>query len=191
MLVAGTGLLPRAAYRLGRADDIVPRPGEAVAGRRPSKEVPLTGPALAELVQAAMKKGIPYTFRLSGTSMFLFIRAGDLVTFSPQEGRAPRFGDVVLRLAADSQQVLVHRVIGTRGGAYLTRGDASSRADCLVAPEHVLGHVVALERRGWAFVSGLGPEPHLIAATSRSGILQWALAAGARLIRLVRGSPPP
>jgi signal peptidase I len=171
--------------------DIVPQPGEAVPGRRPSEEIPLSGPALAELLQAVMKKGIPFTFRVSGTSMFPFIRDGDVVTVSPQEGRAPRFGDVVLRLAADGQQVLVHRVIGTNGGAYLTRGDASSLADGPAALEHVLGRVVALKRRGRVLVSGLGPERYLIAATSRSGILRWALAAGARLIRLVRGSSPP
>jgi signal peptidase I len=169
----------------------MPQPGEAVAGRRPSEEIPLSGPVLAELLQAVMKKGIPFTFRVSGASMFPFICDGDVVTVSPQGGRAPRFGDVVLRLAADGQQVLVHRVIGTSGGAYLTKGDASSMADGLVALEHVLGRVVALERGGWVVVSGLGPERYLIAATSRSGILRWALAASARLIRLVRGCPPP
>lgn len=169
---------------------MVPQPSEAAVARQPSEEIPLSGPALADLLQAVMKESISFTFRVSGTSMFPFIRVGDVVTVSPQRGRAPQSGDVVLRLAADGQQVLVHRVIGTSGRACLTRGDASPTADGLVAVENVLGRIVALERRGRVVLSGLGPERYLIAATSRSVILRLALAAEARLIRFVRGSSP-
>ena len=83
MLSARTGLLPRASSRRRRAEDMVPQPSEAAVARQPSEEIPLSGPALADFLQAVMKEGISFAFRVSGTSMFPFIRVGDVVTVSP------------------------------------------------------------------------------------------------------------
>jgi hypothetical protein len=57
-----------------------------------------------------------------------------------------RFGDVVA--AAAGARAVIHRVVGSRGGLLVIKGDASPRPDAPVRRAEVVGLVSALEKSG-------------------------------------------
>jgi hypothetical protein len=118
-----------------------------------------------------------------------FIREGDVVTVSPLRGAAPRLGDVVAYAELEGDRVVVHRVVGTRGGAWLVKGDNNPGADGLVVPAQIIGRVTRVERGGRDVSLGLGPERWLIARLARSGLL-WSclLPVWRRVCNRTRGS---
>jgi signal peptidase I len=105
--------------------------------------------AAVELMGRAGRGG---TFPVSGTSMEPTLRAGQTlaVEFTPETLRC---GDVLLFRQVDA--LVVHRLLGSaRDGAgriyYRTRGDGQPALDPPVAPERVVGRVVAvLDDAGW------------------------------------------
>lgn len=61
-----------------------------------------------------------------------------------------RFGDIVVQVNEDEDMLVVHRVVGTRGGSlFRTKGDGLPHLDPgLVPSSRVLGRVIGVERRG-------------------------------------------
>jgi hypothetical protein len=152
-------------------------------------ELPLSGPGLLELMRAVLSKGVPFRFQSKGFSMLPFIHEGDLVTVSPLSGAAPRLGDVVAYAAVELERVVVHRVVGRSGGAWLVKGDNNPGADGLIVQAQILGRVTRVERDGREVSLGLGPERWLIARLARSGLLwSYLLPAWRRLCNRTRGS---
>jgi hypothetical protein len=133
---------------------------------------------LAALLREALARGAPFRFEATGWSMAPFIRHGDAVTVSPLTS-PPRPGDVVAFALPGARPLLLHRVVATRPGGLLLRGDNSSAPDGLIPPADIYGHVTAVERRGAPRRLGLGPERRLLAALSRAGILRPLLRAAA------------
>ena len=133
--------------------------------------MPLSGPAVLELLQAVLARGAPFRFRAMGPSMFPFIRDGDVVTVAPLKGIRLRRGDVVACVPPRLDALVIHRVVARRGQSYLVKGDATSEADGLVHEADILGRVMRVERRGSEVRLGLGVERHLIAILARSGLL--------------------
>lgn len=139
------------------------------------EEGTLSGAVLRDLLQAVLDKGASFRFRAKGYSMTPFVRDGDVVTVAPPAGRSPAFGDVAAFLRPDTGKLVVHRVIGRRGGAFLMRGDSTEETDGYVPAVQVLGRVIRVERRGKRVRLGLGPERFLIAVLTRRGIFHTLL----------------
>jgi SOS-response transcriptional repressor LexA len=132
----------------------------------------LSMPALVELLRAVLERGEPFRFEAPGFSMSPFIQDGDLITVAPLSGASPGRGDVVAFLRPGSGKLIVHRVVGKRGNAFLIRGDNAEESDDLVPAENVLGRVTKVERNGRRVRLGLGPERYLIAFLTRRGLLR-------------------
>ena len=159
-------------------------------------ELPLSGPALAELIQAVLDKEKPFRFEARGTSMHPFIRHGDVITVSPLSGNVPRYGDIVAFVRPSSNQLVVHRVVGKGDGSLLIKGDNNDHDDGFISSENILGYVTKVERNGKKVGLGLGPERFFIAFLNRKGLLLtlllplWKIARpilGKRLGRANRG----
>ena len=82
--------------------------------------------------------------RVIGSSMLPAIRPGDIVTVRSGLPARAAIGEVVLFLR--ESRFFVHRVVGRRGSALVTRGDALATPDPPVEPGEFLGFVVATER---------------------------------------------
>jgi hypothetical protein len=141
------------------------------------------GDAHPEVLDAAIeslgRSGLTGVVPVTGVSMRPTLREGDRVLgdFRP---RVPRRGDVLL--FRQDGLLIVHRMIG-RGRApdgtrtLIARGDGRLMPDPPVRPEHVLGVVVAAERRGeWRGLRG-----------RRARLYGWLLALHARCWSAIGG----
>jgi hypothetical protein len=104
----------------------------AARGSAVSREVALDQWRLADSVGRAP---------VHGSSMLPLLEHGDRVRV--RSGVPPRFGQIAL--AETRSGLVVHRMIGREGPAYLLRGDSTRGADAVVLPANILGHVIALE----------------------------------------------
>ena len=106
----------------------------------------------AVLASEILGGGSGLRFRARGVSMQPFIRDGDILEVQPPGVAALRRGDVVLCHLGGGRLVAhrVVRIIRENSGATtaVTQGDALTCPDLPVSWEQVLGHVVAVERRG-------------------------------------------
>lgn len=96
-----------------------------------------------------LKKGHALCFQASGSSMYPYIRSGDILRIEPAENYDPQYGDILLRVD-DSGKALVHRVIKIRickgKKEVLTKGDTSYRADGYISADRIYGKVVSIDR---------------------------------------------
>ncbi|HAM50457.1 MAG TPA: hypothetical protein DCP92_07070 [Nitrospiraceae bacterium] len=92
-------------------------------------------------------KGGTFSFKARGSSMYPFIRDGDILTIAPIETTALQVGDVAF-YRNDSDGLIAHRVVGRNmqdgRTTLLIRGDRGSFE--YVDPEHVLGRVISVQR---------------------------------------------
>jgi hypothetical protein len=133
------------------------------------QELPLSGAAMIQLMQAVLDKGLAFRFRAKGYSMSPFIKDSDVITVLPLR-TVPRLGEVVAFRHPVSRRLVVHRVIRARNDGCLIRGDAVSEMDGLVPRAHILGRVERVERDGKSVRLGMGPERALIAFLTRTGL---------------------
>jgi signal peptidase I len=134
-------------------------------------DLPLSGPALVQLLRAVLGKGVPVRFRAKGFSMSPFLKNEDVVTLSPLQSTSPRAGDVIAFVLQGTDKLCVHRVVGKKDNLYVTKGDNSAEADESVPIQNILGFVTRVERDGKEVFLGLGPERILIAFLGRRGLL--------------------
>jgi len=147
----------------------------------------LASSLVLSLLDGVVARGHAFRFRAGGSSMFPFIRDGDIISVIPLDA-PPRLGDVLAfnRGPDGNECLVVHRLVGRHAGGFLLRGDAypMGHNDGIIPFESLLGRVARVERGGRFVYLGLGIERVLIAFLSRSGIL-WALMRIAlRLYRL-------
>jgi hypothetical protein len=135
----------------------------------------ISGPALRELLQAVLDRGVPFRFRATGFSMTPFVRDGDVITVAPLAGRSIGPGDVVGFVRPDTGKLVVHRVVGQKGDAFLIRGDYTGETDGPIEVANILGCVTRVEREGKTVDLGLGPERRLIAVLTRWGFFYHML----------------
>ena len=135
--------------------------------RDKDKTLPLSGPALKELLQSVIQKGLPFRFKAGGFSMSPFIRNGDIVTVSPLGEVPPGIGDVVIFIHPATGSIAVHRLVAKSGNAYRVKGDNSPGPTTLLPRENLLGRLDRLERNGRRVLLGLGPERRFIAFLTR------------------------
>jgi len=131
-------------------------------------ELPLSGESLAGLMRAVLEKGKPFRFEARGTSMYPFIRDGDVVTVAPLAGQDPKPGDVAAFVQPGTSGVRVHRIVEVEAGRYFLKGDNAPDADGALARDAILGLVVRLERGGRARPVGPTIRTAAIARLSRT-----------------------
>ena len=103
------------------------------------------------LVSTLLGEGRDVRFSAPGRSMYPAIREGETITVRPVPPAAVKKGDILLYRWQEG--VIAHRVVGIERGAagntwLILRGDASGARTERVAPDQVLGRVVAVNRNG-------------------------------------------
>jgi hypothetical protein len=152
-------------------------------------ELCLSGSALVQLIRPVLARGAAFRFRAKGSSMAPLIQDGDIVQIAPLE-RPLRFGEVAACLVGESQQLVVHRVVGRQGSRVYTLGDGTwGEPEGPISGEAVLGRVSAVERRGRRVRLGLGPERVLVAFLSRRGWLRPLVSLAAKSRQAWRAAP--
>jgi hypothetical protein len=142
-------------------------------------------------MRAVLARGAAFRFCARGWSMAPLIRDGDVITVSPLGDGRPRLGDVVAYVRPAEGTPVVHRVVASRGTAWLIQGDSvPGCADGIIPSESLLGRVTRVERGGRDAWLGLGPERVVIAWLSRARLLipmrAWLSAWLRPLLKLVR-----
>jgi hypothetical protein len=135
------------------------------------QSVPIPHDLLGELLRDILATGLCCRFRSKGHSMSPFVEDGDIVTVSPLRDACATFGRLVAFHCPRTGKLIIHRVIGTKGNQYLTKGDNASEPDCLIPKKDVLGCVWQIERNGRRIYLGLGMERLAIGFLSRMGLL--------------------
>jgi hypothetical protein len=147
-------------------------------------ELSLGSRPFKELLIEVLHKGAAFRFRAKGFSMSPFIKDTDIITVAPLSGDKPRLGDVVAFLNTDTEELVIHRVIGKRDNShFFIMGDNLPTRRHLVTISQILGRVERVERDGRLFALGLGPEKVLIALLSRRRLLLPVLLPLWRIIR--------
>ena len=142
-----------------------------------AQELPLSGPALLELMRAVLARGVPFRFCARGWSMAPFIRDGDVITVSPLRDNLPGVGDVVAFVRPEGGNLVVHRVVARDTAAVFIQGDnGKGYVDGTVPREYLLGRVTCVERAGQAVWLGMGPERYIIAWLSTASLLNPLLS---------------
>jgi len=163
------------------SNDIRPEPAVYTEGR---PELSLGSRPFKELLIEVLHKGAAFRFRAKGFSMSPFIKDTDIITVAPLSGDKPRLGDVVAFLNTDTEELVIHRVIGKRDDShFFIMGDNLPTRRHLVTISQILGRVEKVERGGRAVALGLGPEKALIALLSSRGILLPVLLPLWKVIR--------
>ncbi len=142
---------------------------------RPGGELHLSNLGQAELLRAAIERGVPLRTRARGFSMSPFIRDGDVLTIAPVDGCALRIGRVVAFVQPRSGRLAVHRVIARVDAGWLVRGDNCPEPDGVVPRADILGALIRVERDGRHTRLGLGAEGRLIAWLQRAQVLMRAV----------------
>lgn len=100
-----------------------------------------------ETIRAVLDSGGEFVIYPKGTSMLPLIRQGrDSVTLA-KPAVPLRKGDIALYLR-DSGQYVLHRVIGTDGGAYIMCGDNQTALEKGIEPRQIIGIAVKINRDG-------------------------------------------
>jgi hypothetical protein len=104
-----------------------------------------TAGARTALAQEVLARTGRLRMSATGGSMLPAIAPGDVLCF-----RTPAAGDLVpgtVLLVRGAERLVVHRMVGRRGDAIVTRGDALAADDAPVDPADVIG-VLVEQRRG-------------------------------------------
>jgi hypothetical protein len=112
-----------------------------------------------------------------------FIKDGDVVTISTIVDSSPGFGDVIAFIHPRTERLIIHRVVGKIGDAFLLKGESALEPDGLIKKENILGLVTKVERKGKKVFLGLGPERFLIALLTRTNLLLPVLRPVWRIFR--------
>lgn len=121
--------------------------------------------------------------QVKGYSMSPFIKDGDVVTISTIVDSSPGFGDVIAFIHPRTERLIIHRVVGKIGDAFLLKGESALEPDGLIKKENILGLVTKVERKGKKVFLGLGPERFLIALLTRTNLLLPVLRPVWRIFR--------
>jgi hypothetical protein len=153
-------------------------------------ELSLLNEPLKELLIGVLDKGAAFRFRAKGFSMSPFIKNSDIVTVFPISDHMPRLGDAVVFINPDTEELIIHRVVGKRDNFhFFIKGDNLPTVENLVPKTQILGNVKRVERGGRTVALGLGPEKALIAFLSRRRLLLPLLVPVWSIIRSILRGP--
>lgn len=113
------------------------------------REISLTQIEMASLSNKIYSKGSALCFKVRGSSMYPFIRDGDILAIQPVEISDLRIGDIV-SFESGSQKIIAHRLIQKqlqKGTVFLrTRGDAVKKPDDFITEKQIVGRVFKIKR---------------------------------------------
>jgi hypothetical protein len=107
---------------------------------------------LMPLIRAALMRNQQVRLTTTGSSMFPFIRGGDVVALEPLH-RPPVVGDVVLAqcpAGPDGERYVLHRVVRVEGEAFYLRGDAQRHCEGPFGRADLLGRAILVYQNGRA-----------------------------------------
>jgi len=122
-------------------------------------EQTLSAPPFARLAIDLSVAGRPFKVAVYGTSMFPFIRNGDVITITPFRSRIRR-GRVIAFLRRDGR-LIIHRVVKVLPDGVITKGDNLPETDTPLSFERIIGTVNTVHRNdrrirfGVAGISGM------------------------------------
>lgn len=121
-------------------------------------------PSYQELALDLAAHTSPLRLRVNGVSMVPLLKSGDYVTVEPVPYPSLCVGDVIA--FRHGRDTITHRIVALTPQGALTLGDNFHKLDPIVAPEMILGRVVAVEKRGrsYSFSTGLWPATHRLMA---------------------------
>jgi len=100
------------------------------------------------VIRDALERGQQVRMTARGSSMFPFIRNGDMVALDPMETTAA-VGDIVLvQCAAEGERYVLHRVVRVEGEAFYLRGDCQRDCEGPFTGKDILGRAVLVYRNG-------------------------------------------
>jgi signal peptidase I len=99
-----------------------------------------------DLAAQVLRRGRPLRIKARGVSMLPFLRDGDVTFVMPAAGTEIGVGDVIC-YEMPPAGLFLHRVIERTRDRFVTKGDALRFTE-VVDPGHILGKVVAVQRRG-------------------------------------------
>ncbi len=144
---------------------------------------------LMPVIDAALKRNQRVRLTVTGSSMFPFIRSGDVVELEPLH-RPPAVGEVVLARCPsgpEGERYVVHRVVRVQGEALFLRGDSQPDSEGPFRASDLLALVTTLHRKGRAHRIDRGLRRRLGWAWNRSAPLNvWVF----RLFLRLRGRRP-
>jgi signal peptidase len=113
------------------------------------REVSLKHAELSSISKEVLVRGGLFCFKAHGSSMYPFIRDGDVLTVQPVETDSLNIGDVAF-YRSTRERLVAHRVVEkkfTNGKCVLImRGDSGLNTSEQVPAEHVLGRVMSIQR---------------------------------------------
>jgi len=113
------------------------------------RELSIKHAELSDISTEVLGRGGLFRFKAHGSSMYPFIRDGDVLTIQTVEIEKLNRGDVVLYRSA-GDRVVAHRVVGknaTNGQwVLMMRGDSGLSTNEQVPADHVLGRVMSIQR---------------------------------------------
>jgi len=113
------------------------------------REISLAPIELTSLSKEIYSKGGALYFRIRGSSMYPFIRDGDILAIQPVEITDLKLGDIVA-FQSTSQNLVAHRLIQKqfqKGDIFLrTRGDAAWELDDYISKKQIVGRVFKIKR---------------------------------------------
>jgi len=140
-----------------------------------------------ELVRDELAQGALLRLRVAGHSMAPLVTLGDVVLIQRANWEDLRRGDLLL--IEQEGTFLVHRLVAADAHGFHTKGDNASHADLPIAPQDVLGRVVAVEKGSRRMELDRGCWP---AVNRLLGLLGWGevqfFAAGRMIKRRLVGA---
>lgn len=105
---------------------------------------------LMPLIRAALERNQRVRMTATGSSMFPFIRGGDVVELEPM-CLPPVVGDLVLAQCPpvpEGERYVLHRVARVKGEAFFLRGDSQKDCEGPFTRGDILGRVTLIYRNG-------------------------------------------
>jgi len=143
---------------------------------------------LMPVIRAALERNQHVRLTATGSSMFPFIRGGDVVEFEPMH-LLPVAGDLVLAQCAsvpEGERYVLHRVVRVKGEAFFLRGDSQQDCEGPFRREDVLGRVTLIYRHGRVHRLAHGIWRHVGLAWNRCAPLNLWLFQLTRQLRRER-----
>jgi hypothetical protein len=140
------------------------------------------------LIRAALARNQHVRLTATGSSMFPFIRGGDVVELEPMHS-LPVVGDLVLAqrpAGLEGEGYVLHRVVRVDGEAFLLRGDAQPDCEGPFTPGDILGQATRIYRHGRIHRLDRGIWRHLGLAWNRCAPLNLWLAQLTLCLRIRR-----
>ena len=142
------------------------------------RELNLTSEELYGLLEKTLGAGCAMKMKCPGHSMSPLIRNNSIVTLSPAGvGKVPGIGDVVA-VAGRHKKVIIHRVVRSKHGKYLLKGDNNPACDGWFPANQILGVVASVQgENGQERIWGRHFK-RAVAWASRTNILKQIIAPG-------------